>query len=466
MTASPPTLAVETAYRVLSRVSSYTAWKHFERLQANQWLSRAELDRLRWARFQALLAHAGQIPFYRDLWRHAGVEPHRFTRLEDVCHLPVVTRQDVIRGQENDAFLLSRRQDCESTHSSGTTGPSIYIPFTRDDLQVKYAAYLRAYYATDWRLGVRSAAMHPASHPQFKGRYTGRPDRDNFAAIRTLAFRLAHRRLLLTPYFKPESGDDTFPREWYAALRRHQPFLLETMDFNLVALYQYIREQGLPPLRIPRTIVLATLAPGFKRRLEAAFDTEIFDRYGPHEVEGTAFACHEHRGMHMAIDSVHTEFLDDEHRRVGPGEDAHIVLTDLDSRAMPLIRYRIGDTGSYLDEPCTCGRGFPLMQEIAARTRDLFETSDGRRVAAASLVALLQDEPAIAVFQITQLADRTLEARVVPDRALWTSGSEQQIRAKLADAWRGSEAGIRVLAVERVQLEPNGKFCYAKRSLA
>jgi phenylacetate-CoA ligase len=455
---------VEIAYQALSQVSSYTAWKHFQELQAHQWLSREELEAIRWTKMQKLLAYAAtEVPFYRNLWGSAGVDPCRFTSIEDLKDLPVVTRSALIKAQEEDAFLLSRRNDYELTHSSGTTGPWVYLPFTRHDMQVKYAGYLREFYATDWRLGVPSAAIHYSGHPEFGGRYTGRPDRDNFLFIRKFVFRLAHRRILLNPYAKSESGDESVVGEWYRALRRHQPFLLETMDFNLVTLYHYIQKRNLPPLRIPRTIVLATLAPGFKRTLEEAFKTEIFNRYGPHEMEGVAYACHEHQGMHMAIDSVHTEFLDDANRPVGPGENARIVLTDLDSRLMPLIRYEIGDMGSYLDEPCACGRGLPLMKEIACRTRDVFETRNGEKVVPSRLVAVLQEDPSIRIFQLVQGADRGIEVRIVPNPTVWRPDSEYQIKAKLSAILSESEENIRLIRVETVGLESNGKFCYAKR---
>ncbi len=462
-TESRPTRALEAAYAALGRSSSFTAWTHFQQLQANQWLSHEDLESIRWAKMQRLLAHASEIPFYRSLWRSAGVDPRRFEKIRDVEDLPVVGRRDLMKGQEEDAFLLSRRHDYEMTHSSGTTGPHVYLPFTRSDMQVKYAGYLREFYATDWRLGVRSAAIHYSAHPEFAGRYVGRPDHDNFVLLRTLVFRLAHRRILLKPYAKPESGDDCVAGEWYRALRKHRPFLLESMDFGLATLHHYIRDRNLPPLRIPRTIVLATLAPRFRKTLEAAFSTEIFNRYGPHEIEGVAYECREHHGMHMAVDSVHTEFLDDTNRPVGPSENGRIILTDLDSRLMPLIRYEIGDVGSYLDEPCACGRGFPLMQAIACRTRDLFVTGDGRTAAPSAMVAALQDDPAIRIFQIVQRGDGQIEARIVPLSGSWTSEKEREIRSKLRAALPGSDKEIRVLVVHTVELEPNGKFCYAKR---
>lgn len=456
------TRMTEGAYRALGRATRYTAWTHFERLQANQWRSREELETLRWEKLRRLLHHAmAEVPFYQQLWTAAGVDPRRFRRFEDVRELPVTTRQALLKGQEEDAFLLSRRSDYELTHSSGTTGPRVYLPFTRDDMQVKYAGYLREFYATDWRLGVRSAAMHYSGHPEFGGRHTGEADRDNYVGIRNLVFRLAHRRVLLPPYAPSESGDDRVVAEWYRILRRYRPFLLETMDFNIVALADYIERYDLPQLRVPRMIVLASLSDGLRRRLEEAFSTEIFNRFGPHEMEGVAYACHAHRGLHMAIDSVHTEFLDIHGQPVGPGELGRIVLTDLDSRLMPLIRYEIGDIGSYLDEPCRCGRGFPLMTDIAGRTRDLFRTAEGHPLVPAPLVAALQDEPGIRLFQLIQERDGSIEVRVVPHATRWSGDRSSHIVSRLDAVAPGQH--VRVVCVESVQLERNGKFCYARR---
>jgi phenylacetate-CoA ligase len=458
------TRLVEGAYHALSRITPYTAWSQFQALQRNQWLSRDEVDAVRWRKMQALLNYAWrEIPFYRHLWQGAGVDPSRFRGIQDVVELPIATRAAILQGQEDDAFLLSRRHDFQMTHSSGTTGPCVYLPYTRDDLQLKYAAYLREFYATDWRLGVRSAALHYFGHPEFGGRYTGTPDRDNFTLIRTLAFRLAHRRILLPPYHARESGDESAAAGWYAALRRYQPFLLESMDFNLVTLHHYIRDHGLPPLRIPRTIVLATLAPGLRQALEQAFQTEIFDRYGPHEMEGVAYACHEHRGMHMAIDCVHTEFLGRDDHPVAAGDYGRLVLTDLDSRVMPLIRYEIGDTGRSLDTPCPCGRRFPLMDEIACRTRDLFETPDGR-VPPSALVAYLQEHPAVKLFQLVQAADSSIDARIVARSDAWQADTGPAIEQALAGMLPGGAVAVRATRVETVALEHNGKFCYAIRA--
>lgn len=458
------TRLVETGYRFLAQTSRFTAWKHFEELQGNQWLGRDQIEILRWRKARELLDHCWQnIPFYQERWREAGVDPTRFTGMGDFKHLPIVTKADLIKAQSEDRFLMSRRTDFQMTHTSGTTGSCMYLPFTAADLQFKYAAYLREFYATDWRLGMRSAAMHYSGHPEFAGRYTGRPDRDNFVFLRKAAFEIAHRRALLKPYYHPRSGDESLPAEWYDALRRQRPFLLETMDFNLAALHNHIVERDLPPLRIPRMIVLATIGNEYRARLQEAFSTEIFDRFGPHEIEGVAFACHTHRGMHVGIDCVHAEFLDDQDQPVGPGETGQIVLTDFHSRVMPLVRYRIGDVGSHLEEPCSCGRSFPLMEDVGGRTRDCFETASGGRIAPASVALLLQNEPSIRLFQVVQDETRRVEARVIPDPARWNAAVAGRVREALVHLLGDAGTGIEVIIVDKVDLEFNGKFCCAKR---
>ncbi len=453
----------EAAYQLLGRFTSNTAWRHFERIQKNQWLPIEELNALRWARMKVLLEYAEEnIPFYRDLWKSAGASPRRFTCLKDMLNLPVVSKPDIIKAQEADAFGLSRRHDFEMTHTSGTTGPRMYLPFTQEDLQIKYASYLREFYATGWRLGARSAAMHYSGHPEFGGRYTGVPDRDNFVLIRQLAFRIAHRRVLLEPYALNHYQDIPLMGSWYQSLKQRRPFLLETMDFNFIALYRYIRDHDLPPLRIPKTIVLATLAPALKKRLEDFFSTEIFNRYGPHEIEGVAYACNQHRGLHMAIDCVHTEFLNDRHQPVDAGQSGHVVVTDMDSRVLPLIRYKIGDIGCQLEVPCTCGCNFPLMGDIQGRTQDAFADAAGAAVPAARVAAILQEDPDLDLFQADQDAAGRVEVRVVPPKGVNFLELERRVQSKL-HALLGAGADIRVTGGGRLQLESNGKYCFARR---
>lgn len=59
-------------------------------------------------------------------------------------------------------------------------------------------------------------------------------------------------------------------------------------------------------------------------------------------------------------------------RPVAPGEQGEILVTNLVRRAMPLVRYRIGDLATFTGEPCPCGDPNRLFR-LAGRTGDDFK---------------------------------------------------------------------------------------------
>ncbi len=459
------TRSVEAAYALLARTSPFDAWRQFRAFQQNQWRPAEELRELQWRKLQALLLTAyAQVPFYRKLWSKHGVDPRRFRSMTDVANLPVVWKQDLQRGQAEDEFGLSRFGRLETVHTSGTTGVPLALPTTASNFQSKYAGHLRQWYATGWRLGMRSAVLYHSGHPQFHGRYGGQAAKDSFALVRRLALSAAHRRVWLEPYSVSVSGDERFPADWYRALSRRPPYLLETLEFNLPVLHGFIERHELPRLRIPKTFVLGTLSPQRRALYEDALSTEIFNRYSPHEMEGVAFACDRHRGMHVAIDAYHVEFLDDQDAGVGPGETANLVITDLDSSVMPLIRYRIGDLGFYYEDRCVCGRGFPLMGDLSGRAFDGFRLAGGRVIAPSQITAVLQDEPSVSLFQVVEDRARGIAVNVVPGRG-WGREVAERLRVKLA-VLLGGDAIVTVDAVAGIHLEPNGKVAWCKPSSA
>jgi len=126
------------------------------------------------------------------------------------------------------------------------------------------------------------------------------------------------------------------------------------------------------------------LHPSERRTIEAVFGVRVYDRYGCEEVSLIASECGEHRGLHMNTDSLHVELLADG-RRVPPGSEGAVVVTDLRNRAMPLIRYRIEDVAVASEESCPCGRTYPLLARVAGRVADYLVTCNGKLISGISL---------------------------------------------------------------------------------
>jgi phenylacetate-CoA ligase len=85
-----------------------------------------------------------------------------------------------------------------------------------------------------------------------------------------------------------------------------------------------------------------------------------------------------------------------------PGEIGEIVITLLTNFAMPLIRYRIGDTGVWSEQSCTCGRHWPLIKKVTGRVDDTFISEEGARIDGGYFTQLLYFRAWIQKFQVVQ----------------------------------------------------------------
>jgi len=147
--------------------------------------------------------------------------------------------------------------------------------------------------------------------------------------------------------------------------------------------------------------------------LMRVFRCPVFDVYGSREVAGMAYECDHHEGLHVPLQTVHIEVVGEDGRAVPHGELGRIIVTSLTNYAMPLIRYEIGDLGILADHQCTCGRVWPLLQQIVGRISDTFVKADGTLVAGQyfNYVFFLQDW--VDRFQIIQDSQSKITARIV-----------------------------------------------------
>ena len=105
--------------------------------------------------------------------------------------------------------------------------------------------------------------------------------------------------------------------------------------------------------------------------------------------------------------------LDEKQRPVKPGEIGDLVCTGFINQAMPLIRYKLGDSGILSDKMCDCGCKFPVMQMIVGRTDDLITTRDGRKIG--RLDPIFKGLSGIKETQIIQTDIKHITLKIVRD---------------------------------------------------
>jgi phenylacetate-CoA ligase len=94
----------------------------------------------------------------------------------------------------------------------------------------------------------------------------------------------------------------------------------------------------------------------------------VYDVYGMTELGFLAFECSHQNGLHGFEDAYIFEVIDPERGNVlPPGGEGELVVTHLEARGMPLVRYRTGDITGIDDGPCPCGRSHLRLKGIKGR---------------------------------------------------------------------------------------------------
>jgi phenylacetate-CoA ligase len=115
--------------------------------------------------------------------------------------------------------------------------------------------------------------------------------------------------------------------------------------------------------------------PAFRAKLEAGWGAKVTEAMGIGDIGVSLWGeCEEQDGMHLgARGFVHAELIDPETGsalELDDGATGELVLTHLQHRAAPLLRFRTRDHVHVRTSPCKCGRTGPRIRCIG-RTDDM-----------------------------------------------------------------------------------------------
>jgi len=135
-----------------------------------------------------------------------------------------------------------------------------------------------------------------------------------------------------------------------------------------------------------------------------------------------------------------------------------VVVTDLYSQAMPLIRYDSGDLAVF-GEPCSCGLDTPVLDRIDGRVTEVIYDTKGRMVSPLAVVTpIARTLEGILQFQFIQQDVKKYLIRLVVFSSFpkaEVSRISDQLKSRL-----GEDAEIRYEYVDSIQPLPSGKRPY------
>ena len=412
---------------------------YLRELERSQYRAPGEIADDQLARLKVILRYAyDAVPYYKRAWDAAGVHPSELRTLADLAAFPVLTKADIRLSGPELLSTVGDRATWRLKTTSGSTGVPLKIYLDEPAAQWKAACTVRSDEWSGYRLGQRVAKVW------------GNPEYLADGVRGKLRNAIVDRAMYLdTIHLTPEKV-----KRFAELLQRRRPGLVFGHAHSVYLVALELNRVGLGGVRPDGIVTTAMPLYDWQRpAIRRAFGVEPTNRYGCEEVSLIASECERHDGLHVAAESVLTE--------VGPG--GKLLVTDLLNRAMPLIRYQVGDVATAAETPCPCGRGLPRLATVEGRDADFVLTPAGTWISGISLTENFAVHlEGVEQLQVVQESRTLLALRLVPGANF--GAATRQKAADLVLKLFGPRMNHEIELVDGIPQEPSGKyrFCINK----
>lgn len=395
-------------------------------------------------KFRLLLKHSYKnVPYYRELFNKLGLKPDDVSTIEDLPKLPILEKELIRENFDNRRIVAQNvsKKRLIYTSTSGSTGES--LSFYKDKISDSWnwACKFRGFEWAGYRLGDKNVRV--VGNPSIIGK-SGKL----LEKIKRSLFNM-----LFVPAFevKEENID-----KLATLISGFKPVMIRGYSSSIYVLADYLHEKSLNVHRPRCVVITGEKCFDWQRRvIEHQFGCGVFDDYGSEEINSIAHECDKHIGLHVSMENVIVEFVDEHSQAIRDGRIGDIVVTSLNSFSMPFIRYRLGDRGRYLNVKCPCGRELYLIDHIEGRIPDVIFTPSGKHLSVHFFTILFKHITSVKQFQIRQKSKDQLETLIVVNRNFDTK--DLITINKRIQEYIGSDMVNSVRIVDNIPLDPSGK---------
>jgi len=321
-------------------------------------LPREVLEILQLKRLQQVVSRVYHtVGFYRKSFDEAGVSPEDIKSLNDLRRFPFTTKQDLRDNYPFGMFAVPMSSIVRLHASSGTTGRSTVVGYTKRDIETWSELMARCFVAAGL---TKNDMIHNAyGYGLFTGGLGVHYGAEKLgASVIPISGGSTKRQIMILQDFGPSAICCT---PSYALNLAEQG---EAMGVDMRSLKLRVGVFGAEPW-----------SEKMKNEVEDALNLTAMNIYGLSEImgPGVAMECQEGReGMHVFEDHFLVETINPATGEVlPPGEPGELVFTTLSKEAFPLIRYRTRDLSRLIPEPCVCGRSHYRMERVMGRSDDM-----------------------------------------------------------------------------------------------
>ncbi|MDR0704104.1 MAG: hypothetical protein LBF88_03870 [Planctomycetaceae bacterium] len=424
-------------------------WREFER---TQFLPPDELRHLVWQRLRNILDTAySRIPYYKSTFDHAGIVPSDIKTDTDMLSVPILEKRDVQANLQTmlDPEYPKNRLIFDKT--GGSTGTPVNYYYNIERKWARQAAMLRHDRWAGYEEGQRFASLWGAARdmpvPGWKQQ------------IKSLIFpkTLQLNSVNITPELMLRFNEQ---------LKRYRPPIILAYAKALALFASFLKQRGVSAYQ-PKGIITSAevLTPEDRQLIEETLSAPVFNRLGCREFSVVASECDQHNGMHLMAEGLYIELVRGS-RHTETGETGEIIVTDLLNTVMPMIRYRLGDTASWVAGTCSCGRALPRIDNITGRVTDFIVGMDNRLCSGVALATfIVSKRPSFGQIQIIQEERGKVLYRVGCGQNKPLQQPDLDFLREQTELYLGQGIHIDYEYVDVIPHEVSGKFLFSKSTV-
>lgn len=399
-------------------------------IRREHWLGREQIESLQQRRYMAITDAARLLPYYRKRFESCGDSSSKDLEMGGFPILP----KDDVRASPNDFINPSfPRENLFEMQTSGSTGTPLGIICDEQSFEHRHAIGLLL--AQDFRRSPRDLLVEISRKS------------DSFTPFAVPGlFRKKHLSI-----FQDES-------ELFNSVRKLGPDSLGWYPSMAQTLAMMNDSQG-RPVRLKSVFSGGeVLSPRVRASIEDSFSCRVYEQYASVEFSALAWECPEEHRLHVNDSSFLLEVIDSRGKAT-KSAIGDLAVTCFFNRAMPLVRYMIGDRAKWGRE-CSCGRGTRVLDSISGRSDDFIVLPSGKRRSAFAFNLLYYGEKVGGIwkYQIVQEQDDLLVFRYVPEGSGLTDAGRDDLRKRICKACLHERVDIEFEEVSSIPREKSGKL--------
>jgi len=391
-------------------------------------MNRKQVLDLQLQKLRKLVVHAYQsVPYYRQLLDSRNISPN-IKSLSDFHKIPVLEKTTVLSDPM--ALMSKKKYSVLKQFSGGSTGNKVLIYKDRRYNEISRAVWYRNLQMLGISPGDKAAWV-------WGGDLAGPGIWDQ---LHKEVSDFLNRRIFFNVF---RYTDDDIEHWLKTRYNRFRPDYIYGYAGMILEIARVIDKRKLPIVK-PRLIVSTSERLQERDYIEKVFGCPVIDQYGSSEVTNIAIEDYS-KVMYTSDDAVYVEI----------GRNKEVLVTPLDSYAMPLLRYNLGDMGMRPRKKSNGTLPFGVFSLEIGRIYEVLRSKSGKKINGGLFKQYAEDHDLeIHEFQVVQHSLDKVVLNIVTDRFTTDKGVDRL--KKFISKELGSPK-IEVNHLDRFPVEGNGK---------